>query len=187
MAYRWLLTGMVFGSALSGVVLWPLLYPARVAAPFPAKAAALWILYSIALLINLGDGSHVLPQRRRQIPRAVLSMGGPRLGPLQFGFELGTGVRTYLPTALPHVAALMVGLLSPSWLWCVAASVGFGVGRSLLPLARILNRRGNAERIEQLVLSPALSFTMFAVVLLGIALLRSWPALNMPWPALLAM
>jgi hypothetical protein len=51
---------------------------------------------------------------------------------LQFGFELGTGVRTYVPSAMPYVLALGLLLHLVPLLGAVAAGVGFGLGRAAM-------------------------------------------------------
>jgi hypothetical protein len=61
-------------------------------------------------------------------------LSGGLAGVFQFGFELGTGVRTYLPTAAPHVLALLLLLGTVSLPESLAAGVGFGVGRGALQL-----------------------------------------------------
>lgn len=75
-----------------------------------------------------------LPQNARAVPQSIIT--GPwALAPLQFGFEMGSGVRTFMPTALPHALVLLllgVGGLVPGLL----AGLGFGVGRVLMPLVR---------------------------------------------------
>jgi len=82
-----------------------------------------------------------LPQNARQVPSSVIFEGG-RVGALWFGFEMGTGMRTYLPSTLPHLAALMVALYA-SWPYALLAGAGFGVGRAVMPLVR--QASGDAE------------------------------------------
>lgn len=75
-----------------------------------------------------------LPHRRAQVPSAVIG-AGPEAGALQFGFEMGSGVRTHMPSNLPYlplVAVLLVG----SWPAAAAAGLGFGLGRAAMALGR---------------------------------------------------
>lgn len=53
------------------------------------------------------------------------------MAPFQFGFEMGTGLRTLLPTAAPHLIAAAV-LLTPGMtlLAALATGLGFGFGRT---------------------------------------------------------
>ena len=57
-------------------------------------------------------------------------------GPLQFGFEMGTGVRTFVPTALPMSLVLLVLLWTSDLRTALLAGLGFGLGRALLRPAR---------------------------------------------------
>ncbi|MFJ2031766.1 hypothetical protein [Streptosporangium sp. NPDC087985] len=104
------------------------------------EAVRLWVLAPITVVImlfELAGRPLSLPQNRRLVPQDVI----PRSdfsGPLQFGFEMGTGVRTFTPTALPQLLVLVVvlaGGLGPGLL----AGLGFGVGRALMPLSRALS------------------------------------------------
>ncbi|HET6532820.1 MAG TPA: hypothetical protein VFH03_19710 [Actinoplanes sp.] len=76
-----------------------------------------------------------LPQNGRQVPSTVIADGG-RAGAWQFGFEMGTGLRTFMTSSLPHLAALTVALLA-SWPYALFAGVAFGAGRAVMPLVRI--------------------------------------------------
>ena len=84
-----------------------------------------------------------LPENRRQIPTEVFN-GGLVRGALRFGFELGTGARTYVPAPAPYVLLLVLLL---AWLplgLAVLVALGFGLGRGLplmIPLAAIDRRQ----------------------------------------------
>jgi hypothetical protein len=82
-----------------------------------------------------------LPQNGRAVPQDIITRQGIE-GPLQFGFEMGTGLRTFMPSSVPHVLALsvlLVGGLGPG----VAAGLGFGLGRVLMPALRARYRTPN--------------------------------------------
>jgi hypothetical protein len=74
-----------------------------------------------------------LPESKRQIPADIFNQSLVR-GAFRFGFELGTGVRTYVPSAAPYVLvlALVLGWLPLGLALLIAA--GFGLGRAI-PLA----------------------------------------------------
>ena len=76
-----------------------------------------------------------LPQNARQVPQDVLRRSALR-GALQFGFELGTGVRTYVSATAPYVLAVAVFLGSQRLQVAALAGLGFGAGRAATPLIR---------------------------------------------------
>lgn len=121
-----LLIGLVLG-VLSGLA-----QPIPVAWRHPVIAA----LALLGVLRDLGVMRIPLPQNARQVPQEVMR-DDPHLGALQFGFELGTGVRTYVSASAPYVVALAV-LLGGQSLWVAALTgLGFGAGRALTPLVRL--------------------------------------------------
>ena len=78
-----------------------------------------------------------LPQNHRQIPRHIATQDY-RYGPLKFGFEMGTGVRTYLPSSVPHSAAVCLALLGSGDVTAAAClGAGFAAGRALLAHALV--------------------------------------------------
>ncbi|MGH3755226.1 MAG: hypothetical protein ACRDRP_21540 [Pseudonocardiaceae bacterium] len=95
------------------------------------------LIVAVALFVLAGEcGLHrvALPHRRAQVPSAVIGAGSDA-GALQFGFEMGCGVRTHLPSNLPYlplVAVLLVG----GWATALLAGLGFGLGRAAMALGR---------------------------------------------------
>ena len=100
----------------------------------PAAAA----VALLGVLRDLGLVRLPLPQNARQIPQDVLHRHLLR-GSAQFGFELGTGVRTYVSATAPYVLAAAVLLLGQDLAVAVAAGLGFGAGRAATPLLRRLS------------------------------------------------
>lgn len=95
------------------------------------------LVVAVALVVLAGElGLHrlTLPHRRAQVPSAVIG-AGPHAGALQFGFEMGSGVRTHMPSNLPYLPLLAVLLLG-SWAAAVLAGLGFGLGRAAMALGR---------------------------------------------------
>ena len=130
--------GLLAGGALSATVLW---LAAGLAQPLPAPARHTLVLLA-ALLGVARDAKLVtipLPQNARQVPQSVLQRG-LRSGGLRFGFELGTGVRTYVSATAPYVVALALLLSGPGLLEALATGVGFGAGRALTALLRYGSR-----------------------------------------------
>jgi len=102
------------------------------AEPLPAysRTALILTVAAVGAAREAGLITIPLPQNARQIPQEVLQFR-LRRGSLQFGFELGTGVRTYVSASTPYVLAL--GLLLSRQGIAATAIVGtaFGAGRAL--------------------------------------------------------
>lgn len=111
-------------------------------------------------------GVVTLPEVRRQIPAEVF---GGRLakGAYRFGFELGTGMRTYAPSAAPYVLLLAVILSRPSLLGALLIGLAFGFARALPILVQLAPRR--VRRVRSYRGAPDRAATTLAtmVVLAG--------------------
>ena len=57
-----------------------------------------------------------------------------------FGFELGTGARTYLPATAPYLVALAVLILGNSIVPGLAIGAAFGLSRGLVVVDRALHK-----------------------------------------------
>ncbi|MGI8333142.1 hypothetical protein ACRYCC_24580 [Actinomadura scrupuli] len=130
--------GLLLGGTLSGTVVWLL---SGFSAPLPPQGRG-WAILAVALLGVLREAGLIripLPQNARQIPQDVLQRR-LRLGTLQFGFELGTGVRTFVSASAPYVLAL--GLLLSHQGFAATAVVGtaFGLGRALTAALTLWSR-----------------------------------------------
>jgi hypothetical protein len=99
--------------------------------PGAALLATFVVLAVVVLAREVGLLRFGLPENRRLVPERVAGLGD--MGALQFGFELGTGMRTYSPSALPHLALLGVLLVVPPGGGLVLAA-GFALGRLAMPL-----------------------------------------------------
>jgi hypothetical protein len=127
--------GLVAGGLVSGVVLGLL---SGLSEPVPPvwRSGAVVVIAVAALLREVGVLPVPLPQNTRQVPPDVLRRALHR-GALQFGFELGTGVRTYVSASAPYVVALAVLLLGQDLRVAMLAGIGFGLGRAATPLSRL--------------------------------------------------
>lgn len=76
------------------------------------------------------SGYIALPESRRQIPAEVFG-GSITRGAYRFGFELGTGVRTYIPSAAPYILLLTVVLAHITLANAILVGFGFGLGRAV--------------------------------------------------------
>jgi hypothetical protein len=114
--------------------------------PIPPTARA-WVVAALALALlarEVGLLTFRVPQNSRQVPQFVTRV--PFWGALQFGTEMGTGMRTYSPTGLPHVIAVAV-LLVASWPMALAAGLGFAAGRALMTVGFLVSGdRSGADR-----------------------------------------
>lgn len=132
-------TGLVLGALLSATVLW---LASGLAAPLPAdwRAGATAALGLLAVARDAGVLRLRLPQNARQVPQDVLQRHLAR-GALQFGFEMGTGVRTYVSASLPYALALGVLLANDAGV-ALLAGVGFALGRAATPVLRFASGTG---------------------------------------------
>lgn len=94
-----------------------------------------WGLFGVAALaIGLRECGVLrfrVPENARLVPEDVQHMR--EWGALQFGFEMGTGMRTYSPSGLPHLALAAIVLVVP-FPAAFAVAAGFAVGRLAMPL-----------------------------------------------------
>ena len=102
-----------------------------------SPAVAVGLLAALAVFVLVGEfGAHrwLLPHRPAQVPSMVVDQG-PDLGALRFGYEMGTGMRTHMPSNLPYLAVASLVLLG-SWPHGLLTGLGFGLGRSWMALGR---------------------------------------------------
>jgi hypothetical protein len=139
------LAGTTSGALLSVMTAWML---SGFAAPLPSavRAALIGVGTILVWMCERGPlaGKVRLPQNRRQIPSEVFG-GGLVRGAYRFGFEMGTGVRTYVPSPAPYILllAILFGRLNLAGALCVA--LGFAFGRAV-PLMLQL-RQVDRERV----------------------------------------
>lgn len=134
--------GLVLGAVLSALVVFVV---SGLAAPIPevARHGVVAAAAAAAVLRDAGVVRFPLPQNARQVPQTVLAADIAR-GSLQFGFEMGTGVRTYVSSAVPYALVVALVLTAPPLGTAVAAGVGFGLGRAATPAARYASGNGDS-------------------------------------------
>ncbi|MET7640868.1 hypothetical protein [Streptomyces sp. NPDC005438] len=164
-----LTVGLLLGALLSAMVLWlfsGLLTPL----PLGWRHGAVVVAALLALGRDAGVLSFPMPQNARQIPQDVLQRDLMR-GTLQFGFELGTGVRTYVSASAPYVLALGVLLAGDSVVTAVAVGVGFALGRALSPVVRLAS--GDVDNWDVVLLDrlPPMKVAICAVTAVALAVL----------------
>lgn len=79
-----------------------------------------------------------LPENRRQVRQTVKNYT-PVVGDIIFGFEMGTGVRTYITGSAPYLVALVVLFLGVGITPGLLAGIGFGLARGMVVIDRVLN------------------------------------------------
>jgi hypothetical protein len=134
-----------------------------------AAAVAIFCLISLEMF-GLGGK---LPQNRRLLPQEITTTKS-RDGALQFGFEMGTGLRTYLPTALPLCLCALVVLMGSIPVGLLAG-IGFAAGRALMPLARRTSDGPQAwdiQLIRHMRLVTSVSAIAFAVSAVPLVLFK---------------
>ena len=129
-----LLGGLTFGGVVTGTVLWSISGLLH-GVPAIARAGILLVVAVTVLLRDTGTFDIRLPQARRQITSGIFGRGRAR-GLALFGFQLGTGVLTYLSAGAPYVLATGLLVSALPYRGFVAAGVGFGLGRFAAPLSQ---------------------------------------------------
>jgi hypothetical protein len=99
--------------------------------PAPVRWAVFGAAALVVLARELGLVRLRVPENARLVPEDVQHRA--HWGALQFGFEMGTGMRTYSPSALPHLALAAVVLVVPFPVAFALAS-GFAAGRLAMPM-----------------------------------------------------
>lgn len=134
--------------------------------PIPFRVRSVGLVGGLVLICILSRGRSKrvgrlkLPQSQRQIAQEVLGRGFR--GVFRFGFEIGTGVRTYLPTAAPHALALGLLLTSPTVYTALGMGAAFGIGRGLQQLATAIAR--SRDSFQEGWQRPVVAASRFATV-----------------------
>jgi hypothetical protein len=133
--------GLVLGALTTAILVWLM---SGLSEPVPA-AIGTGVLGVLAVVAVMRDTSLLRfrrPECNRQVPRELLTTKGAVAVPLQFGFEMGTGLRTHLTATAPHLLACTILLIRPSLAIAMLAGASFGIGRMLHPLLRLWSRTG---------------------------------------------
>lgn len=117
---------------MAAVVLGSLVRPV---VPTPVAIGLVALMTVLVAGQELGLYRLPLPQNARQVPQWIVQAGG-RVGGLSFGFEMGTGLRTFMTSGLPHVLVISVLLYAP-WPHALLAGLFFGIGRAWMALSRL--------------------------------------------------
>ncbi|MEU6024984.1 hypothetical protein ACGFIK_09810 [Micromonospora sp. NPDC048871] len=127
--------GLVAGGIVIAAVLLLVGSLVRAPLPVPVRIGIVLVAAVLVTLRELGVLRFALPENQRLVPESVFRLGR-FAGPFQFGLEMGTGVRTYLPSGLAYLTAVLL-LLFATPVTALAAGVGFGLGRSLMTMSAL--------------------------------------------------
>jgi hypothetical protein len=136
---------LVLGGTLSATMIWLTSGLGRGLQP-AWRIGLLAALLIVAFLREFHVLNIAFPQNARQIPQEVFAKG-PLLGPFQFGFELGTGVRTFMSASLPYVLAAALWLYATDYRIALLVGASFGLGRAAMTAARYWS--GAVERWDE--------------------------------------
>ena len=153
---------LVLGGTLSATVIWLTSGLGRGLQP-AWRIGLLAALIIVAVLREFHVLNIALPQNARQIPQEVFAKG-PLLGPFQFGFELGTGVRTFVSASLPYVLAAALWLYVTDYRIALLVGATFGLGRAAMTGARYWS---GVERWEER-LERCLTWLLAAALVVGV-------------------
>jgi hypothetical protein len=142
--------------------------------PMPVRAALLAAAALVVLGRELGLWRFRVPENARLVPEDVQHRA--EWGALQFGFEMGTGMRTYSPSALPHLVLAAVVLVVPLPV-ALAVAAGFAGGRLAMPvLSNAWSDDGSWTSVwasAEPVVRPVLASVCAAALV--VATLTGWP------------
>ena len=141
--------------------------------PTPVRTAVFAMAALTVLGRELGIWRFRVPENARLVPEDVQHRA--QWGALQFGFEMGTGMRTYSPSALPHLVLAAVVLVVPLPVAPLVAA-GFAAGRFAMPvLSNAWSDDGGWTAVwvaAEPVVRPLLACTCVAA--LTVATLSAW-------------
>ncbi|MCW2944628.1 MAG: hypothetical protein JWR24_1345 [Actinoallomurus sp.] len=160
--------GLLAGGTLTATVLWLL---SGLGAPLPSgvRTGAILAVAALGVAREAGWVRIPLPQNARQIPQDVLQRR-VRLGALQFGFELGTGVRTFVSASAPYVIALGLLLSHQGPVATILTGTGFGAGRAVTATVRYASRHDEWDD-RRITRMPLLTNAIGVTVLVALAVL----------------
>ena len=137
-AAAWFVAGGLAGGATLGVIVGGIAALVRSLAPSPSVLAGAALAATVVTLVaELGLWGFRIPVHHRQVNERWLDQFRPWVYAGGFGWQVGTGLSTYIMTPALYLMILMAALTTSPWvaLWVVAS---FGLIRGL---AVLLGRR----------------------------------------------
>ncbi|QDY77273.1 hypothetical protein [Streptomyces qinzhouensis] len=138
---QYFVRGLFFGGFATGLLL---LLPAALVqtlASDTVRTTALMVSVAVFLAVEVGLLPFRMPQNARLVPSDIV-VRTDGSGALQFGFEMGTGLRTFVPSHLPY-AAISVLLFAGPWWATPLGGLAFALGRALMVSSSV--RSGDAS------------------------------------------
>lgn len=111
----------------------------------------LWVFWGVGLGLVMYDlwATRVrLWQAARQIPQDIF-ISDLRWAAIRFGFEYGTGLRTFLTSAAPYILACAVILIGVLPLTGLILGAAFGLGRSFSLFQYQVKKKKNWQETVQ--------------------------------------
>lgn len=91
-----------------------------------------------AVLVDIRRLSRRLPQNRRQVRQSVV-FDEHRTAAFMFGFELGTGARTYVTAAAPYLGAMALIATGAEFWSALAVGASFGFSRGAVGIDQLVS------------------------------------------------
>lgn len=133
-AAAWFVAGGLVGGACLGVIDGGLAAAIRSAAPAPAVlAAGALVAAAVTLAAELRLWGFRVPVHHRQVNERWLDQFRPWVYAGGFGWQVGTGLATYIMTPALYLMILTAALTAAPWV-AVAVSASFGLLRGLAVL-----------------------------------------------------
>lgn len=130
----WFVAGATAGGASLGLVLAASAMLVSEIRPSAAAAAAVALVASlVAAASDAGVAGFHLPYHRRQVNERWLDQFRPSVYGIGFGWQIGTGLATYITTAAVYLM-MVLGALTGRPLVALAVGTGFGMLRGLAVL-----------------------------------------------------
>jgi MFS family permease len=183
-AATWFIVGGLAGGITLGLVDGGLAAAVRAVAPAPDVLAAIALLAALATLAaELRLGGFDLPVHRRQVNERWLDQFRLWVYASGFGWQIGTGVATYIMTPALYLMILIAALTTEPWA-ALAVAAMFGLLRGMAVLlgrgitdSQSLTRFHQRFHIAEPVVWHSLVAVEAAVVLACAWLLSPWAAL----------
>ena len=148
--------------------------------PSAIRAIGLLLIAGSLLVLEGFDKSSNLIQNRRQVPQTIIASVSS-FGPLQFGFEIGTAVRTFLPSSLPHVV-LFALILMGNFPAGLIVGMGLSAGRIHTTVDHYRFSR-NQQRLRSTILRHRSGQVVYAIaiaflILVHVEMQMSWTLIS---------